>query len=201
MKEKLQNVLWKYLYFAISLDQSSQRWKMCPYLLYIALGAINTLIFLSEKSFLCYDALCGLVQWLLTPITSHYALWSRLWPSPLTGSDSSGGAIQVMAEKSQTLNRPNAPLFTIGEALSHTGYTLTQSFALDGTCMNCWGCSQKMLLLNRRDRKWRLEGGKMAETCRALKSFYWCWFEANRKRRKKSCLGFHIPQNPTHCCH
>lgn len=154
-----------------------QRWKMYPYLLYIAFGAITIFTFIyHKKAFLYYGALSGSVQWLLTPITSYYALWSRPWPTPLTGSDGSGEAIQVTAVKSQTLNRLNAPLSTIGEAVSYTGYTLTQSFTLDGTCMSCWGCSQRILLLSQRERRWGLEGWRM-KSCRALKPFYWCWFE------------------------
>lgn len=146
-----------------------QGWKMCPHLMYIALGAITTFIFIyHKKAFPYYGAVSGSVQWRLTPITFHYALWSWPRPTSLTRSDGSGEVIQVTAEKSQTLNRPNAPLSTIGEALSHTGYILTQSFALDGTCMNCWGCSKRMLFLSQRDRRWGLEGGRMA----VLQSLY-----------------------------
>lgn len=65
----------------------------------------------------------------------------------------------MMAEKSQTLNRPNAPLSTIGGALSHTGYTLTQSFALDGTCIRLF---LKNAVPQLRDIRWGLEGKRMA---------------------------------------
>lgn len=148
--------------------------------------AIVTLLY-REIAFLTLGTFSGLAQWLLTPITPHYPLWSRPRPSALTGPDGSRVVNQVTTAKSQTLNRPNAPLSTIGEALLPTRSTPSQSSAADGRTL-------RLVLENAVPEVRGLGGGIWAESGGALKAFslMLIWDE---EKEAFSWLWFFTPDN------